>query len=123
VLATEQEHPGVLPRAVVLDAGGLRPALEIVLFGAGLREEAPNGLELIRSVEMRRARDRHLGVVEIRPRAYERKSLERLRRAAEERDELRVPGRRDDRSAFDGDSVHTMLCLHRVAARDFDEKR
>ena len=55
--------------------------------------------------EVRRAGDRDLGVVEVGPRADERQRLDRLRRAAEERDErrdrrtTRRPRRRDTATA------------------------
>ena len=61
----------------------------------GLREQAPHGLELVGAMEVRRARDRDLGVVEVRPRAHERQRLDRLRGAPEEGDER--AGRRTTR--------------------------
>ena len=109
--ATEQQHRRVLPGAVVLEAGGLRAALEVVLGRVGLREEALHGLELVRTMEMRRAGDRDLGVVEVGSRAHDRECLERLRRAAEERDERRVAARRDDVSVGHGDGVHVVPSL------------
>ena len=45
---------------------------------------APHGLELIRPMQVRRARDRDLGIVEIGPCPHDRKRLDRLRRAAED---------------------------------------
>ena len=88
--ATEQQHRRVLPGAVVLEAGGLRAALEVVLGRVGLREQALHGLELVRPMEMRGAGDRDLGVVEVGSGTHDGQCLERLRRAAEERDELGI---------------------------------
>ena len=70
--ATEQQHRRVLPGAVVLEAGGLRAALEVVLGRVGLREEALHGLQLVGTMEMRRAGDRDLGVVEVGSGAHDR---------------------------------------------------
>ena len=67
----EGEHPGVLARAVVLEARRLGPALEVVLRGRRLREQAADELELLGASEMRRARDRDLPVFEVAPRACE----------------------------------------------------
>ena len=101
----------------MLEPRGLRAALEVVLARVGLREEALHRLELVRTMEMRRAGDRDLGVVEVGPRAHERKRLDRLRRAAEERDERRVAARRDDASVGHGDSVHAVPSLLAPASR------
>ena len=120
VHAAEQQHRRVLPGAVVLDPGGLRSALEVVLARVGLREEALHRLELVRTMEMRRAGDRDLGVVEVGPRAHERERLERLRGAAEKRDERRVAAGRDDVSIGHGDSVHAVPSLLAPASKAHD---
>ena len=70
----------------MLEPGRLRSALEVVLGRGGLVQQTPHGLELVGPMQMRRAGDRDLGVVEVRPRADKRQRLDRLRRAAEERD-------------------------------------
>ena len=95
----------------MLEAGGLRAALEVVLGRVGLREEALHGLELVRTMEMRRAGDRDLGVVEVGPGAHDRERLDRLGRAAEERDELRIAARGDEISVGHGDGVHVVPSL------------
>ena len=71
-LAAEEQHRRVLARAVVLEPRRLRAALEVVLGRARLREQALHRLELIGPVQVRRARDRDLGVVEVGSRADDR---------------------------------------------------
>ena len=74
-------------------------------------------------MEMRRAGDRDLGVVEIRPRANDGQRLDRLRRAAEERDELRVSAGLDDLPVGHRDGVHAVPRLDDLAAPDLDHDR
>ena len=100
-----------LPGAVVLEPGRLRSALEVVLGRGGLVQQTPHGLELVGAMQMRRTRDRDLGVVEVRPRTHHRQRLDRLRRAAEERDELGIAARRDDRAVRHRDCVHVVPSL------------
>ncbi len=121
--ATEEQHRRVLPGAVVLEARGLRAALEVVLGRVGLREEALHRLELIRPMEMRGAGDRDLGVVEVGPGAHDRERLDRLRRAAERRDELGIAARGDDRAVGHRDGVDAMPRLDEIAAPGFDHDR
>src|SRR5688572_33511285 len=108
VHAAEQEHRRVLSGAVVLDPCGLGSALEVVLARIGLREEALHRLELVRTMEMRRAGDRDLGVVEIRPRPYERKRLDRLRGTAKVRDVRGIAGAGNDVPVPNCDGVDAM---------------
>ena len=107
-LATEEQHRRVLARAVVLEPCRLGAALEVVLRRAGPREQAPHRLELIGPMEVRRARDRDLGIAQIGSRANDGQRLERLRRAPEERAELRVTAGVDDLPVRHGDGVHAM---------------
>ena len=122
-LAAEEEHRRVLPRAVVLEPCRLRAALEIVLVHPRLGEQAEHGSELIRTVEVRRAGDRDLPVVEIGTRTNERECLKRLRRAAEVRDEVRIAGRRDDRTVGDCDGMDGVPSLHDAGPSGLDHDR
>ena len=113
----------MLPRAVVLEPRGLRAALEVVLGRTCLREQSPYRLELIRPVQVRRAGDRDLGIVEIRTYADDRKSLDRLRRAPEVREERRIAAGVDDFSVGDGDGVDPMAAFHDVTSPGVDDER
>ncbi len=73
----------------MLEPGGLGAAFEVVFGRSGLGKQALHRLELIGPVEMRRTGDRDLGIVEVVSCTDDRERLDRLRRAAEERDELR----------------------------------
>ena len=112
-LATEEQHRRVLSRAVVLEACRLRAALEVVLRRAGPGEQAPHRLELFGPMEVRGAGDRDLGIAQIGSRANDGQRLERLRRAPEERAELRVSAGVDD----------TRLRTPRPRARDASPRR
>ena len=113
----------MLSRAVVLEPCRLRAALEVVLRRAGLGEQAPHRLELVGPMEVRRAGDRDLGIVQIGPRANDGQRLERLRRAAEERAELRVSAGIDDLPVGDRDGVHAVPRLDDLTAPDLDHDR
>ena len=122
-LATEEQHRRVLSRAVVLEPCRLRAALEVVLRRAGPGEQAPHRLELFGPMEVRGAGDRDLGIAQIGSRANDGQRLERLRRAPEERAELRVSAGVDDIPVGHGDSVHAMPRLDDLTAPDLDHDR
>ena len=105
----------------MLEPGRLRSALEVVLGRGGLVQETPHGVELVRTMQMRRTGDRDLGVIEVRPRTYKRQRLDRFRRTAEERDELGIAARRDDRAVRHGDRVHVVPRLL-VPASEADDR-
>ncbi len=109
----------MLPRAVVVDRARrpafLLAAFEVVFRRRSLREQAAHGVDLRRLGAMRRARDRDLRVVEVGPRAGEQQRLDRLRTRAEEADELRIAGGRDDLAVTDGDCVDAVARLHGAA--------
>ena len=114
----EREHPGVLARAVVLDRGRFRPALELVLLGRRLGEQAADGGELLGRGEVRRRGDRDLLGRQVVARPHERQRLERLRRGAEEGDALGIARLLDHRAVAHGDRVHDVRRLDDAAAAD-----
>ena len=113
VLAAEQEHRGVLSGAVVLEPSRLGAALELVLARRRLREQRADGLELIGAVKVRRAGDGDLGFGEIGAQADDRQRLDRLRRAAEVRQELGIADLLDDRAVRDSDGVDAVAAPRR----------
>ena len=110
-LTAEEQHRRVLAGAVVLEPRRLRPALEVVLRRARLRQETLDRRELIRAMQMRGARDRDLGVVEVGSRADDRQRLDRLRGASEERHERGVSPRSDDLTICSRDGVDAVSRL------------
>ena len=90
----------------MLEASRLRTALELVLLGGSLREQAAHRGELLRRGEVRRGGDRDLLRRQIVPRPHERQRLERLRGRTQERDAVRIAGLLDDRAILDDDRVH-----------------
>jgi hypothetical protein len=122
-LAAEQQHPGVLPRAVVLERGGLRPAFEILLGRVGLLEQAPDRLELIGAMEVRRTGDRDLAFVEVRPGANDGQRLDRLRGAPEEREQRGIAGGELDATVPHRDCVNRMPRLDDAASGRLDHDR
>ncbi len=107
----------------MLEPLALQPALEVVLGRARLREEVSHGLELVRPMQMRRAGDCDLGVVEVGAGAHDRQRLDRLRRAAEVRDELGVAARVENLPIGHGDRVDSMPRLDGIAAPGLDDDR
>ena len=107
----------------MLEPCRLGAALEVILRRASPGEQAPHRLELVGPVEVRRAGDRDLGIVQIGPRAHDGQRLERLRRAAEERAQLRVSAGVDDPPSGDGDGVHAVLRLDDLTAPNLDNDR
>ena len=103
--------------------GGVRAALQVLLGDTSSLEQAQHGLELVGPVEVRRAGDRDLGIVQVRPRAHDGQRLERLRRAAEERAQLRVSAGLDDPPSGEGDGVHAVLRLDDPTAPNLDDDR
>ena len=63
------------------------------------------------------------GVVEVRPRAHQRQCLERFRGAPEERVEVEVAQRVDDRALRHRDGMDAVACLDGASARHLDEDR
>ena len=118
----KREEARVLARAVVVDRSGqptlLLAALEIRFAVAARFEQASHGGDLRRLGAVGRAGDRDLGVVEVGPGANERKRLDRLRAGAEEADERRISGRRDDLSTAHGNGVDAVARLDGRAAPD-----
>jgi len=120
--AAEREHRRVLPGAVVLEPRRASvqsdsAALELVLRGRCLGEKASDRVELLGPVEVRRARDRDLGLVEVGPRSDDGERLYRLGRAAEERDERGIAGARDDLALPHRDAVCAVSRLDDAAPR------
>src|SRR5439155_27247449 len=120
LVAADREHPGVLAGAVVLDAARrpalLLAALEVVLGGRRLRQQAPDRLELRRLGVVRGARDRDFELLEIGSRAYKRQRLDRLRSGAQEGYEARIAGDREDRAIPKGNGVDALDGLDNPAA-------
>ena len=81
----------------------------------------PDGLELLRPVEVRRAGDRDLVVGEVRHHPSDRQRLERLRGAAQIRDERGVAARLDDLPVENRDRVNVMPGFDGVAASCLDD--
>ncbi len=106
------EKARVLAGAVVRQRPRLAPlletALEIVLGRRRPREQAGDGLELLRRGAMRRAGDRELDLRDVVPLTGKRERLDRLRGGAVEGDEARVAGAVDDAPVLDGDGVDSV---------------
>ena len=113
----------MLPGAVVLDAGRVDAALEVVLGRRRRRENAPDDGQLLESRAVGSAEQRDLTVVEVGPGADDGERLERLRRRAQIRDVPGVAGRELDPAAADGDGVDHMPRLDDLAPRDLDDDR
>ena len=109
------------PEQLCSSARRLEAAFEVVLGRTGLREQTADGLELLRPVEVRRAGDRDLVVGEVRHHPHDRQRLERLRRAAQVRDERGVAARLDDLTVEDRDRVNVMPGFDDVAASYLDD--
>ena len=77
---------------------------------------ARTACELLVVGEVRRRRDREVAVVQVLTRARERQRLDRLRRRAHERDEVRVSGGCDHLPVLDGHGVHAVCGLDGLAA-------
>src|SRR5579862_6431158 len=95
VRRARREHPGMLARAIVAELP-LRPALlqtvlEVVDGRSRAREHLANSVELGGLRMMRRTGDRDLVVVEVVVALDERDGLDRLRRRAQEADEVGIP--------------------------------
>jgi len=84
----------------------LETDLEVLLGRGSLREQTPDGLDLLRLRTVGSRRDRDLFVVEVVPGANERKRLERLRRGAQRGEECGVASLGDDGPVLDRDRVH-----------------
>jgi hypothetical protein len=93
-----------------------RAALEVVLGRRRLREERPDGCELLFVGDVRRGGDREVAVVEVLTRARERQRLDRLRGRTHERDEVGVSRRRDDLPVAEGHGVDAVCGLDGVTA-------
>ena len=115
--------PACLPEQLCWSGGRFGPALELVLLGRRLREQAPHGGELLGRSEVRRRGDRDLLRRQVVARADERQRLERLRRRTQERDEVRVAGLLDDRAVAHGNRVDHVPRLDDLAAPDGDNDR
>ena len=113
--AAEREHPGVLARAVVLDRSRFGAALELVLLGRRLGEQAADGGELVGRGEVRRRRDRDLLGRQVVTRPHERAGPETAspRSGARRRARHRPPARR--RAVADGDRMHAVRRLDDAA--------
>jgi hypothetical protein len=109
--ARKEEEARVLAGAVVAQLGAvLGPALEVVGRGAGAFQERADDDELFRERLVGGARDRQFLLGQAK--GDEGKSLERLRRRADEADDVRIaPGLRDLAVAHD-DGVHEVARLH-----------
>ena len=119
----EREKPRVLARAVVCDPRRLGTALEVVLGRGRVGEDAANDSELLRGRPVRGAEERDLLVVEIGQRPDDGQRLERLRRRAEERDELRVASSELDLPATHRDRMDEVPGLDEVATCHLDDDR
>ena len=108
--AAEGEHRRVLSGAVVLELRGLGPALEVVLGGGRLCEQAAHRRELLGARQVRGAGERDLRLVEVGRRAR-REAPGSASRSAEERDEARIPGDGDHLSLRHRDRVHAVAGL------------
>ncbi len=121
--ATQREKAGVFPGAVVLDRGRCRPALELALGRGRVGEDAAHYGELLGRGEMRRADERDLLVVEVRPRPHHGERLDRLRGRPEIRDQRGIPRRELDPAVPDGNGVDHVPRLDDLAAGDVDDDR
>jgi hypothetical protein len=74
-------------------------------------------------MEVRRARDGDLGVVELGPRSNDGQRLERLRRAPEVRDEVGSPAVFDDLPAGDGNGMNAVPGLGHASSSRLDDDR
>ena len=97
----------------------LEPELEVVLGGAGVREELPRRLDLVRRVVVRGASDRDLVLRKIVAGTDERQRLQRLGGGTHEAGQLRIPGRRDDLPTPHGDGVDAVPRFDDSVAADF----
>ena len=107
--ATEREHPGVLPGAVVLEPRRrltLRPALELLLARRHFGQQRAHGRELRNVGKVGRRRDRKIALVEIGPGTRRGDRLKRLRRGAHECDQARVACLCDHGSVLHRNGVH-----------------
>ena len=108
----------MLSGAVVLEPRRIRAALEIILRRVSFGEEPAHRLELIGPVEVGGARNRELGVVEVRSQVSERKCLDRLGGAAEQCQKFGVASRGDHLATRYRDGVYPMARFDHVAAHD-----
>lgn len=106
----------MLPRARVLKPSRLGAALEVVLVHARLGEQGEHGGELVRAVNVRRARDRDLAVVQVGTGADEGERLDRFCRAPEVGDEVGIARRLHDRPVGDRDGVNDVPGLDDACA-------
>src|SRR5437764_1092447 len=117
--SADGEHARVLAGAVVLEPRrwiALAAALKLVLARVSTAKQHPNGCKLLRVGAVRRRGDGKLARVEVVVRLRERQRLERLRRRAEERDEIPVSGLGDATPALHRDGVHDVRRLGDAAA-------
>ena len=119
----QREEAGVLPGAVVLDRRRSPAALELVLGGRRSGEEPADDRELLRCREVRRAGERDLLAVEVRPRPHHGERLDRLCRRAKVRDERGVAGGELDAPVPDGHGMHDVARLDDLAAGHLDDDR
>ena len=114
------EEARMLSGAVVVDrarrAAFLLPALEVVLGGRSLREQAAHGRDLRRLGAVRRAGDGDLPIIQVGPGAGEQERLDRLRARAKEADKRGIAGGRDHLAVPDGDGVDAVARLDGVPA-------
>lgn len=101
----------MLSRAGVPETRRSESALELVLLGGSVREQAPHSVELLCRSEMRSACDGKLVVGEIRPCSCERQRLNRLRRRAKMRNQCRVASLGNHAPTLYDDCVHAMARL------------
>jgi hypothetical protein len=86
----------------------LRPALELLHRRRRLLEQRAHRRELGLVREVRRGCDRKVARVQVVACARERQRLQRLRRRAHERHELRIAGLGDHRAVLHRDGVHAV---------------
>ena len=113
----------MLSGAVVLEPRRFDTALEIVLGCLRLREQAAHRVELLRTMEVRRAGNGYLRVVEIRPHANQRQCLERFRSAPKVGDERGVAARLDDLPVGDGYRVNVVPGFNHTPTKNLDDDR
>lgn len=122
VRATDREKGGVLPGAGVSD-GRTNARLEVRFGRGGTAEEAADGGELFRSSEVGGARDRDLPIVEVVECPHEGESLERLGRGAQEGQDARIAGFRDDLPVANRNRVHGVNSFDDLASGHLDLDR
>ena len=115
--------PACFPEQLCSIGVGAPPHSSSSSAAGAVGEETADDRELLRRGEVRRAGERDLLVVEVRPRPHHGERLDRLCRRAKVRDERGIAGGELDAPVPDGHRVHDVARLDDLAAGHLDDDR